>query len=276
MSQYTDDTLRYCLQDGTPLESVIGDSQEGVWRPTEEETVVAERRAPHAPQIVPIRRDPESSGEAVVSSRKSRTGLIVLATALGTLLLFGLLAAGFWIMSRGGRRETAKNTLNVNVAAAPVPQKPSPTPTPAPTPESNSANINAATASPTPDQAALGREVTKAIAGWQEDSESMDIESLAERYGPKVDYYRNTAARREFVLRDKERAFSQYDSVKFDITNMQIRPGSEPDTAVAEFDKAWAFDGENPSEGKVRSRLDLKKVDGDWLIIGERDLKVYK
>jgi hypothetical protein len=273
-SQYTDDTLQYCLQDGTPLETYTPDPNEGTWRSVEpeEETVVSERRRAETPVAYPVDRN-EIRRPASSPERKSRTGLLVFATAAATLLVLALAGAGYLIFSRGGRQDTARTNANVNVTVVRTPEStPTPSPTASPSPASNSVNSNAAA---TPNPTEVGREVTKAVAEWQEDTESLDTDRLMDRYADNVDYYRTSGASRDFVRRDKERAFSMYDSVRFEISNMKITPGSSPDTAVAEFDKAWTFDGENHSEGKVRSRLALKKIDGQWLINGERDLKVY-
>ena len=267
-SQYTDDTLQFCLQDGTPLQTVAAESSEGTWQPAppEEETIVSERSSrPYPPVPTP--------GNVVPARTKSRTGLLIFASALGTLLLVGILAAGYLISRRAQQNARSGSNINVNVSRTPEPAQ-SPSPTPSPSPTSNAANANSE-ASPTPDAAEMSREVTRAIADWQNDTESLDIDNLVDRYTDPVDYYRTPGASREFVRRDKERAFSLYDSVNFDISNIRISPGSTPNTAVAEFDKAWEFDGENHSEGKVRTRLTLSKVEDRWLISGERDLKVY-
>jgi hypothetical protein len=272
-SQYTDDTLQYCLQDGTPLETIMRESggETGQAEIPEEETVVSERwvsRPPAAPVIL----DRDTRPPYDEPKPKGRTGLIVFVTAIGTLLVLGILGAGFLILSRG-RQDSSRSNTNVNVAIAKSPEpSPSPSPTASPSPASNSSNVNT---EPTPNAGEIGREVTKAIAGWQDATESLDTDSLFDLYADTVDYYRNPGATREFVIRDKERAFSMYDSIRFQISNMQITPGKTPDTAVAEFDKAWVFDGESHSEGKVRSHLSLKKIDGRWLINGERDVKVY-
>ena len=188
--------------------------------------------------------------------------------------MLAILGAGFWIASRG-RQETARGSTNVNVAISRSPEPaPTPSPTVSPSPASNSANFISNTA-PRPDVCTGWQGSTKAVAGRQEDTESLDTDNLAGRYADTVDYYRNPGASRDFVIRDKERAFSMYDTIRFEINNMQITPGKSPDTATAEFDKAWVFDGENHSEGKVRTRLSLRKSGGRWLIDGERDIKVY-
>ena len=210
-SQYTDDSLQYCLQDGTPLESVTvyPETVPDQYAIAEEETVVSERRTSrplqfdaHRPPIDAIAADTREP------RRANRTGLIVFVSALGTLLLLGILGAGYWVASRG-RQETPRNTTNVNVAVARSTEPtPSPSPTVSPSPASNSANTNIANTAPRPDTAEVGREVTKAVAGWQEDTESLDTDNLADRYADTVDYYSNPGARRAFVIRDKERAFS--------------------------------------------------------------------
>ena len=94
-TRYSDDTLRFCLQDGTPL----ADSFEGE-TPTvvlgETETVAARRGAPCLPAI----SDPGTAAwqqsqvthVATLGAEKksSNTTLAVVATAAGMLLLFGV------------------------------------------------------------------------------------------------------------------------------------------------------------------------------------------
>ncbi len=259
-SQYTDDTLKFCLQDGTPLVS-LGDVGYG-----ETETVVSSRALPTNPVI------PFESDVLAVPAKKQNTGLIVAVTVMSTLLLFGMIAAGYYISTRGGRQETSRVNVNaVPYIAANENVRPTPPTTPSPTPPLSNVNVNT---SQTPDSGEISREVTKAIAGWKSETESLDLDSLAERYADSVDYYHNNRASREFVKDDKDRAFSRYDSINLEISNIKITANTS-DTATAEFDKAWVFDGDGHSEGKVRSRLTLKKVAGKWLISGEQDIKVY-
>lgn len=57
---------------------------------------------------------------------------------------------------------------------------------------------------------------------------------------------------------------------------MTIKPSLDGKSAVAVFDKEWVFktlDSEN--SGKIRPQLKLKKDGDDWLIISEKDLKIY-
>jgi hypothetical protein len=94
-------------------------------------------------------------------------------------------------------------------------------------------------------------------------------------YADRVDYFRTDGAGRAVIAQDKERAFSQFDTVNFRISNMDINVSDTGDTATAEFDKEWRFEGDHVSEGRVRSQLKFKKIGGRWLITSEKDLKVY-
>lgn len=250
-SQYSDDTLQFCLQDGTPLAPVAE---------REIETVVVPRPT--------VERAVEQ-----VPAPKRRTGLIVFVTALATMLIFGVIGIGYLMYSRGRTQNASRENINISVnangqqgARPSVSPTVSPTLTPSPT----------ATPADGPEFAAVAKDVTKAVAGWESDTEALDIDALAARYDDRVDYYRNPGVGRDFVLRDKDRAFSIYDSVNFEISNIKITPGKTPDTAIAEFDKEWDFEGEARSTGKVRSRLTMRKAGGKWLITGEHDVKIYR
>jgi len=59
------------------------------------------------------------------------------------------------------------------------------------------------------------------------------------------------------------------------ISNMTVTVGTAGDTATAVFDKEWTFVGSGTSSGKVRSKLEFRKINGKWLITSERDVKVY-
>jgi len=96
-----------------------------------------------------------------------------------------------------------------------------------------------------------------------------------DRYAETVDYYNHHSVGRDVVRKDKQRAFSMFNSINVTISNMDVSLGPDGQTAAAAFDKQWVFIGDHRNEGKVRSQLTFRKVNGEWLITGERDLKVY-
>ena len=59
------------------------------------------------------------------------------------------------------------------------------------------------------------------------------------------------------------------------ISNMNVSIADSGETATAVFDKEWVFDGTRRSSGKVQQQMQFRKINGEWLITGERDVKVY-
>jgi hypothetical protein len=77
------------------------------------------------------------------------------------------------------------------------------------------------------------------------------------------------------VRADKQRAFEAFDDIEFNVSNVRVIAESE-DRVTVIYDKEWVFaNGERTTEGKVQSQLTLQRINGRWLIVGERDLKVY-
>ena len=264
-TRYTDDSLQFCLQDGTPL-AVVPTGDE------ETETVGASRHAAE-PTVV----SPSPSGYVPPTSpRKSRMGLILGLTVLATVIIFSVGGLAAWLLLRGDGK-TDRASSNVRNQSNSVNTYPTQTPTPSPSPSgtpANSANSNVNTAPPVNKNAA-SRDVADAIESWKNDTESFDADSLMGHYADRVDYFKTNGASRAMVAQDKERAFSQFDTVNFRISNINVDVSDTGDSATAEFDKEWHFEGEHVSEGKVRSQLKFKKVGGRWLITSEKDLKVY-
>ncbi len=147
---YTDETLKFCLQDGTPLVETLNSSMDTVSF-GDEETVITSRQVERVervepihvpvqqspppqqqyqqqqippPQVVqpPIRRQTELPPviETHREAPRSRTGSTVALTILGTLLLLGLLG-GAWMFMRNRDTEVA---VNVNTAPPPSINRP--------------------------------------------------------------------------------------------------------------------------------------------------------
>ena len=283
-SRYSDDTLRFCLQDGTPL---AGDEPPTML--SEEATVVR----PPAPERVNFEipasanyqnartNDIYATNPNAPPAKKSNTTLIVLATVLLTLTVAAAGGVGAWILFKNKRetvRATDKNAADNQNGKTNKPEntnKPDETPTPTATP----ANLNQNSA-PTPlsKKAAerISDEVSDTIDDWKSASEDGDIGEHLSFYAPTVDYYNRKNASAAFIRGDQEKAFAKYDNIDIDISNVRVVPNAAGDEATAVFDKKWEFSGaEKESSGKVQSELRLKKTGGEWKIVGERDVKVY-
>ena len=290
-TRYTDETLRFCLQDGSPL-TEIADSDSNM--PTvafdSEETIMASRQVePIRVELPGLERHSQPPTQdripvaAPVETKKSNTAIIVLLTALVTLLLLGGGAIGAWLFMKNRKTEVAANVSNapktnrptnansVNNQENSVSNSESNALTPTPT----------ATASPKPtlkpdETKNITADVEKVIDDWKDASENLDINRHLGNYADTVDYYKAGKVSRARVRADKQTAFDQYDSINFNISNVKITPDASGEKATAIFDKEWTFEGEEKySSGKVQQLLTLNKINGRWLITGEKDLKVY-
>ncbi len=288
-TNYDDDTLQFCLQDGTPLAKISDQNAAADNFDAESETIVSPK------QVEPIRFDLPSSyqtnqtirgaSEKVVVERepkKTNTAAIVLLSTLGTILLLGIGGVGVWLYLKNNKANVAVNSnptltnrqLNTNLSAGNQNSNvnlavPSPTATPTVAP----------TAAPTinPQQIKLiSEDVKNTVDDWKSATENLDLNTHLSQYADTVDYYRGGRVNRNKVRADKEKAYAAFDSININITNMKITPDASGEKATALFDKEWTFEGENKySSGKVQQQLTLGKINGRWLITGEKDLKVY-
>lgn len=277
-TSYTDDSLQYCLQDGTPL---ISSPVTNNW--TESETLVSPRQTDkmrvewqnQPSQNVPVSR------ETIVAAppKKSNTALIVALTAIVTLLVAGAGVVGFLYFKRGNKKEVvninSKSPVNIavpNVAQnsnenlnvnSNVNQTPTATPTPKPT-------INPKEADE------IKSDVKDLIEEWNDAIEDHNLNAHLDKYADTVDYYKTGNVGVGKIRADKQRAFETYDDIDIDISNLKITPDETGEKATAVFDKEWKFEGEEKfSSGKVQQQLQLAKINGKWRITGEKDLKVY-
>jgi len=286
---YTDDSLRFCLQDGTQLADVSGMNSEMPTVAFDDSETLVSRKPPQ--QVVRINvpetesqnwqqpEQPRIAAPPPVETKRSKTALTVMATVLGMLLFLGIAGLGAWMLLKSRKTEVA---VNVNNAPANRPLNSN-----SANIKTSNANLTAPAASPTatpipkptlkPEEIkAVTNDVKEAIDEWKGSSENLDLDGNLDQYADSVDYYAGGRVNRARVRADKQRAFEQFDSINFNISNVKITPDASGERATAVFDKEWTFEGENTrSTGKVRQQLTLGKIDGRWLITGEKDLKTY-
>lgn len=268
---YTDDSLQYCLQDGTPL---VNSAATNDW--TESETVVSPKRTTNK-DLPPQSR--ETFTDAV--PRKSNTGLIVAFTILLTLLAVVAAIFGVLYYRAVNKREIAQNvnsTKPANNAVSNINQNSNIN-------SSVSSNIEQTpTVTPTPIPTLNPKEIKKIKSGvkdtvenWKDALEDHDLDELLNNYAPTVDYYNLNNVAVGKIRADKQRALELYDDINIKISNFDVTPDETGEKATAVFDKEWNFEGEGGrfSSGKVRQQLQFAKIGGKWLITSERDLKTY-
>lgn len=282
-TQYTDDTLRFCLQDGATLVDRIETDTPTVAFP--ETPTVAARGVDSHVTSWRNERDEEVTKVASAKPKERKSGIAIplIAAAAVVLLFFAVTGIGLWIYLTSGRvnppDNIAANTSNINGST------PSNTGSYFPTPAATATPTRQPTATATPppfptpppatDMDQARRDVSQSINTWKSMAEARDLNAYMGNYAETVDYYRRSGARRAFVRADKSRAFSMYDSMSVNLSNMSVSVDESGATATAVFDKEWDFRGSRNSTGKVQTQLRLRNENGRWLIIGERDLRVY-
>lgn len=289
-TKYTDDTLKFCLQDGTPLVNTANaETEMPTVAFTDSETLVSPRQVERLdiPVEKPISQEnwqPEQETRVSVfepEPKKSNTFLVVALTAFVTLLLFGG-AVGTWFYLKKDKTQITQNNKNKGVVNQNViPQEnlnkevsPSPTiadsPSPSPSPTSTAtpvSNFN-------PEQ--VKREVSEKIDAWKKAAEAVNLNGYMNYYADTIDYYSKKGASLESVRKDKQKAFNKFYDMEINLSNLRVTPDASGMRATAVFDKQWTFEGdESYSAGKVQTQLQLQKFDGRWLITGEKDLKIY-
>jgi hypothetical protein len=295
-STYTDDSLRFCLQDGTALVNVsrsgasggptipdqektllINSAGHGGDEPPPTEilpappmpTLVAPRPHVTAPQQSP-RPTATNPVDAVTGQRTKTSALVIPVTIALTVLVLAVAGLGAWLLF--GNRESGGTTGNVRV------DRTTSTPTPAASPLATSTPVASPTPGPSPvNVAVLRKEVMEALNGWAQSSMERDIDAQMSYYADTLDiYYTKTNVSASVVRADRRRAYDAYSTLDIELSNAQITPDTTGQLANALIDKTWNFEGdEKASSGSVQQEIRLAKRDGRWLIIGEKDVQVY-
>jgi ketosteroid isomerase-like protein len=247
--QNYDDTEMFCQNDGIAL--VIFDSSE--------ETVVVQ--------------NPNFNRQLYPNQVKAQSKNPMMYLMFGVILLLSVLVVGFGVAffyekNKDKKTEKAGNKTTEKANE----QKPLEL---ADKKLNNVTNPQVVSSIPTVNNEQLSNEVTERIYLWKKLSESRDVNAYMNMYAETVDYYQKSGANKNFIRNDKQRAFSKFDSVKINIGNINITSDSSGENATALIDKEWVFQGESYLAGKVRQQIRFRKINGEWLINGEKDLKVF-
>lgn len=267
-TRYTDDSLQFCLQDGTALQSNDNDSSMPTVAFNDEQETIVKNRTSSAARFETQNYQQPQTANCPPETKKNNTMLAIVVTVLAMLLVFAIGIAG-WLYFKN-KNEVASNQNAQNSVQNSA--KPTATPTAKPSVKPSAS----ATATPSFDAEELKADVSKSVNAWRAAAESIDLDEYMTHYATAIDYYNKKQTSVATVRADKEKAFSNYDSMQINLGNINVTPDATGENATAVFDKEWRFENaEKVSEGKVQTQLQMKKISGDWKITGEKDLKVY-
>lgn len=283
---YTDDSLQFCLQDGTSLNSVTSTSQMPTANWSEEQTVVrGEQMRINLPQEQTQPQNysttPQTSYQAE-PPRKSKAWLFVLLGLFFLVIIGGLGAAGLYFYLNSGQTNVVQNNTNKVLNSNSVNKV------------SENVNVNANTntnanvATPTPKPTLKPAEIETAkkeaesvIYGWKSAAEAHNLDTNLSNYADTVDYYKGGKINKTKLKASKEPAYKRYDQISIDISEMKVTVDPTGEKATVTFDKEWDFAGTDKdgnevfNNGKVQQQLILNKFNGKWKIVSEKDVKVY-
>jgi hypothetical protein len=255
-ANYTDETLSFCLQDGTPLVAFLDEA----------ETVISSKNQMLNSFQTNSDAKPFSNSVEVPEQKKSRTLLVVFATILLTSLLLGAIGIGSWFYLRPNQPLQVTQNTNVNQASTPNINIATPTPTSTPTPKP--------TVKPA-ELAGIKKDVEQTIIDWKTASEDFDLDGNVSNYADTVDYYTGGKVSKSKIKQDKQKAYSTYDTININISEIKITPDPSGEKATAVFNKEWDFATlDKKNRGEVTQQIIFSKVGGKWKIISEKDLKV--
>lgn len=120
--------------------------------------------------------------------------------------------------------------------------------------------------------------VRKLVDDWIVTLEGRDLEAHLDCYAPLLArYFTKADVTLEDVRRDKAHFLARYAHVhRLTVTNVRVVVTSDG-AAQALFDKDWdvGTDSGLRYSGSEQQQLDLRRIDGAWKIIAERELQIY-
>lgn len=262
-----------------------------------------------APQIAPPNTAPfaprntasttTTAAGGVVASPSSRTALIAVAAVVGAVLLLVLGGIGSHLLFGSNPQEknpgpttsekgasaapglsTTSNqvaaTTNNNSTSTTVPTMNAAAPPVQTTNAGRSVIVSQPAAPVQVDNSALKQGVLDTLNGWAAASRAHDLNTHMSYYADTLDtYFGRRGVSASYVRADRARAYTRYNSLDIQLSNIAVTVDPYGTTATAIFDKKYSFAGDKILSGAVQQMVWLTRIAGRWRITGEKDLRVY-
>ena len=289
-SQYSDVTLRFCLQDGAVLQTSEA-KQSTIDTVSFSNPVTAEKILKtgemnlYAPAKEPDktrkwRPEPPKSARREEPAKPKSSAKIWIA-AVPVLLALVAVGLGGWIYFKSQTKETVRLD-EPSVAATPEIAQNTP---PANNSVSNvvldemsqSSNSNSNSELPANSGSeAVKKEIADAVELWRKAIESRKVPDYLSRYAEKVEYFDKTGASAADVRAEAQKMFDTYSDIDVTLTNVRVAANADGTQGTAVFDKEWSYQtAKDLLEGKARTKLQFQKTGKEWKIVCEKYQKVY-
>jgi ketosteroid isomerase-like protein len=263
-SQFTDETLRFCLQDGAVLTGGVQQSSIDTVAFTNQATF---DKFAHTEQMrvnFPDRIEhPRIQAQPVKLKSQKKLWL----AALPVLIVLGAAGAGGWFyFNSQNMAAVTKSDHNPPVANLADP-------TVATEVTSTKSHQNQPTGS---DKREVKNEITEFVNLWKESFESRNLAEYTAKYAEKVDYLDKTGTNPAEIHRQTQKIFSDYSEIEITLSNLRVAVDGDDDRATAVFDKEWSYETDQElTTGKNHTKLSLEKTGNEWKIVSEKTLKTY-
>jgi hypothetical protein len=301
-SIYTDDSLSYCLQDGSKLLTVSDSaaSDEVTWQISGERTAreepppteilrPADMPTARMEQSVPTREQQRARATALDQHQPTATGgsaasvatppaprsnaAVVALSVMVAILLLALGGLITWLMIRDKAQTGASTTTTTTSDSNQGNTRQANT-----TKRGNANTGSSQNTAPSPvDVAAAQKEVEALLNAWADSIRQRNLDEHMKYYAEVLDvYYNLKQVSRDRVRTDRAAAFSKYTSMGMELANIKISVDPSGARATATFDKTFDFRSEEKNfNGSGLNRFSFVKAGASWRITGEQDLKTY-
>lgn len=271
LNQYTDLTLKFCLQDGTPLAAMPEKKQSTIDTVAFSQPVTAASFLPTSDFRVeqPQNRTQQNiRPESVMTAKRSNKALIALAVVIPVLTLSVAGVASGWYLLKdrlSAMSEQNKAQQDDQVAADPVPAA-------SVIPET----VKATDPPASTDAESVKAEIANIVEQWKALTENRNADKLSQMYGEKVDYLGKSGTTPSEIRAALQKTFDAYSDIDMEITNLSIAVDPESEAATAIFDNEWDYEASPTlSSGKAHMKLHFQRSGAEWKIVSERQLKIY-
>lgn len=271
LNQYTDLTLKFCLQDGTPLSAMPERKQSTIDTVAFSQPITVGSFVPtsdfRVEQPPQNRTQQNIRPESVPKAKRSSKALVALAVVIPLLTLsVAGVASGWYLlkdrlaaMSERRERQDDQSTVAPVPVASVVPE-----------------TIKADDPPPSTNAEAVKAEIANLVEQWKGLNEGHNADKLAQMYGEKVDYLGKTGVTNAEIRLTLQKAFDAYSEIDLNITNLSIAVDAEASAATALFDNEWTYEASPKlSSGKAHTKLHFQRAGSEWKIASERQLKIY-
>lgn len=282
-SQYTDETLRFCLQDGMSL--VEGVKQSAVATVAFSNPVTAEKIMQTEELRVRFRdqtrenwsEPPIAKTVVQTATVKSGSSRAVWITVVPVVLILSAAGALGWfyfgnqntvpdkaILSAPNNTERKSAANTTVLSSESLEEKPAQALSNSSSPGSNA------------DSEQIKKEVADFINSWKELAEARNLAEYTSKYAETVEYYDKPEANIKEIRAEIQKLFSTYSDIDLALSNMRIAVEADGLKATAVFDKEWSYEKDKDLiEGKAHTKLQFQKNGPEWKIVSEKHLKVY-